>query len=118
MTKKSVILVVDCNSSSFFLADKPIGFSTLGGSMFTRGKSLEHWEEVLKYQKTYIQRWHKIQDLQSESNKSSGGEGPPGNALGDGSLGLTTSTKNDSCFLGKSVMARGKVMIVGCEKWT
>lgn len=87
--------------------DKPIGFSTLGGSMFTRGKSLEHWEEVLKYQKTYIQRWHKIQDLQSESNKSSGGEGPPGNALGDGSLGARRLSfrKNRSNSAGEKAVA-------------
>ena len=45
-------------------ADKPLGLATLGGAMFTRGKNLEHWEEVLKYQKTHTQRWHKLQDLQ------------------------------------------------------
>ena len=72
--------------------------------MFTRGKSLEHWEEVLKYQKTYIQRWHKIQDLQSDSSKSSASEGPPGSALGDGSLGLTINTIYFSFFLSESVL--------------
>ena len=33
------------------ILDKPFGFTTLGGSMFTRGKLLEHWQEVLTLQK-------------------------------------------------------------------
>lgn len=43
--------------------DRPLGFTALGGFMFARGKGQEHWEEVMKNQKTHIQRWHKLQDL-------------------------------------------------------
>ena len=56
----------------YCVADRPIGLATLGGSMFTRGKSLEHWQEVLKFQKTYIQRWHKIQDLMTPQPEITG----------------------------------------------
>ena len=38
---------------TFCVLDKPIGFTTLGGSMFTRGKILEHWQEVLTLQKVF-----------------------------------------------------------------
>ena len=37
----------------FCVLDKPIGFTTLGGSMFTRGKILEHWQEVVTLQKVF-----------------------------------------------------------------
>lgn len=39
--------------SKMCIADKPFGFTTLGGSMFTKGKNLEHWQEVLTLQKVF-----------------------------------------------------------------
>ena len=29
--------------------------------MFARGIGREHWDEVMKNQKTHIQKWHKLQ---------------------------------------------------------
>ena len=46
-----------------FFSDKPLGFTVLGGSMFARGTGKEHWDEVMKNQKSYIQKWHKLQDV-------------------------------------------------------
>ena len=31
--------------------------------MFARGTGKEHWDEVMKNQKSYIQKWHKLQDV-------------------------------------------------------
>ena len=33
----------------------------MGGFMFARGVGREHWDEVMKNQKTHIQKWHKLQ---------------------------------------------------------
>ena len=33
----------------------------MGGFMFARGIGREHWDEVMKNQKTHIQKWHKLQ---------------------------------------------------------
>lgn len=38
--------------------------------MFARGTGKEHWDEVMKNQKTHIQRWHKLQDLVGDHNNS------------------------------------------------
>ena len=45
----------------FFVVDKPLGFTVMGGFMFARGVGREHWDEVMKNQKTHIQKWHKLQ---------------------------------------------------------
>jgi len=42
--------------------DKPLGFTVMGGFMFARGVGREHWDEVMKNQKTHIQKWHKLQE--------------------------------------------------------
>ena len=44
-----------------FITDKPLGFTVMGGFMFARGVGREHWDEVMKNQKTHIQKWHKLQ---------------------------------------------------------
>ena len=44
-----------------FVSDKPLGFTVMGGFMFARGVGREHWDEVMKNQKTHIQKWHKLQ---------------------------------------------------------
>ena len=52
-------LIIMCFLS--FVADKPLGFTVMGGFMFARGVGREHWDEVMKNQKTHIQKWHKLQ---------------------------------------------------------
>ena len=52
-------LLITCFLS--FVADKPLGFTVMGGFMFARGVGREHWDEVMKNQKTHIQKWHKLQ---------------------------------------------------------
>lgn len=49
--------------------DKPLGFTVLGGFMFARGTGKDHWEDVMKNQKTHIQKWHKLQDVVCESSR-------------------------------------------------
>ena len=53
-------LIIFCVFLSF-VADKPLGFTVMGGFMFARGVGREHWDEVMKNQKTHIQKWHKLQ---------------------------------------------------------
>ena len=43
------------------IADKAIGSTLIGGAMFARGKGQEHWEDIRKFQKQHIQRWHILQ---------------------------------------------------------
>ena len=52
-------LIIMCFLS--FVSDKPLGFTVMGGFMFARGVGREHWDEVMKNQKTHIQKWHKLQ---------------------------------------------------------
>ena len=49
----STCIMMPFSKRTFCVLDKPIGFTTLGGSMFTRGKILEHWQEVLTLQKVF-----------------------------------------------------------------
>ena len=51
ITSKCIMMAVSKRTSC--VLDKPIGFTTLGGSMFTRGKILEHWQEVVTLQKVF-----------------------------------------------------------------
>ena len=39
--------------------------------MFARGTGKDHWEDVMKNQKTHIQKWHKLQDVVCESGRES-----------------------------------------------
>ena len=39
--------------------------------MFARGTGKDHWEDVMKNQKTHIQKWHKLQDVVCESSRES-----------------------------------------------
>jgi hypothetical protein len=47
-----------------FISDRPLGTAVLGGFMFARGSGQEHWEEVKKFSKQHIQKWHVMQPLQ------------------------------------------------------
>ena len=55
--------------TTLLFADKPLGFTVLGGFMFARGTGKDHWEDVMKNQKTHIQKWHKLQDVVCESSR-------------------------------------------------
>ena len=55
-------------TTTVLFADKPLGFTVLGGFMFARGTGKDHWEDVMKNQKTHIQKWHKLQDVVCESS--------------------------------------------------
>ena len=48
--------------------DKALGFTVLGGTMFARGTGKDHWDEVMKNQKTHIQKWHKLRELVGTQN--------------------------------------------------
>ena len=39
--------------------------------MFARGTGKDHWEDVMKNQKTHIQKWHKLQDVVCQSGRES-----------------------------------------------
>ena len=57
--------------SFFFIIifpDKALGFTVLGGTMFARGTGKDHWDEVMKNQKTHIQKWHKLRELVGTQN--------------------------------------------------
>ncbi len=69
----------------FFLSlfsDRPLGNVVLGGFMFARGSGHEHWEDVKKNQKMFIQRWH---PLAPADGPQPGGGGAA--ATGSGGLG-------------------------------
>ena len=36
--------------------------------MFARGTGKDHWDEVMKNQKTHIQKWHKLRELVGTQN--------------------------------------------------
>ena len=38
--------------------------------MFARGVGQQHWDEVMKNQKSHIQKWHKLQDIVGPSESS------------------------------------------------
>lgn len=41
-----------------FAAERQVGRVTLGGAVFARGKSLEHWAAMLATEKEQVQDWH------------------------------------------------------------
>lgn len=96
--------------------DKPFGFTTLGGAMFTRGKILEHWQEVLTLQKTHIQRWHLLKDMLEPSlpvkEKQGNGNQNEGNSLKSKSGNQSNGTKSG----GKSSSKSGNTLTVGARR--
>ena len=75
---------------NIFFPDRPLGFMALGGVMFARGRGKEHWDEVMKNQKSHIQKWHKLQDLVGNVNQNSLEAPPEGrrSRRGSSTLGL------------------------------
>ena len=79
-----------------YLTDKPLGFTVLGGAMFARGTGREHWDEVMKHQKEYIQKWHTLQEVISLDG---GGPGGAPNSLElPGGAGGSRSRRGSSCL--------------------
>ncbi len=39
-----------------------MGVAVLGGFMFARGAGNEHWEDVKKFTKQHVQKWHVLQE--------------------------------------------------------
>ena len=64
----------------FFLSDKPLGSSVLGGFMFAKGIGKDHWEEIKKNEKLFIQRWHPLADSAAKGGggDQAGGKGRKG----------------------------------------
>ena len=81
---------------NMFLTDKPLGFTVLGGAMFARGTGREHWDEVMKHQKEYIQKWHTLQEVISLDGGGSGGA--PNSLELPGGAGGSRSRRGSSCL--------------------
>lgn len=111
----SCVKVIAMKHHPFPEKDKPIGFTTLGGSMFTRGKILEHWQEVVTLQKTYIQRWHPLKDMleptmprREKQEKCGGIVGKNKNANGC----QPSSNSNGKNFSSKTASKSGNMLTV------
>ena len=44
----------------WFVSDKLIGKVTIGSFMFSRGKELQHWNDMVANQKEQVMNWHTL----------------------------------------------------------
>ena len=44
-----------------------LGTVVVGGFMFARGSGQDHWDEVKKFRKQHIQKWHVLQESAAQS---------------------------------------------------
>ena len=54
-------------NTSISFADRVLGTTVVGGFMFARGSGQEHWDEVKKFRKQHIQKWHELQGSAAQS---------------------------------------------------
>ena len=64
---QSIVAHPVLNSVRNLSADRVLGTVVVGGFMFARGSGQDHWDEVKKFRKQHIQKWHVLQESAAQS---------------------------------------------------